>query len=68
MSADRVVHIMAGIFILISLLFGATASPLYFSSYILWITAFVGFNLFQSGVTQFCPMEKILLKTGICDH
>lgn len=66
MSADRVVHIMAGLFVLISLLFGAPASPLYYSSYILWVTVFVGFNLFQSGITRFCLMEKILLKSGVC--
>ena len=66
MTADRIVHIFAGTIILITLLLGAPASPFYLSSYILWITVFVGANLFQSGVTKFCPLEMILIKTGIC--
>lgn len=68
MSADRIVHIFAGALILITLAFGVTASPLYYSGYILWITVFIGANLFQSGITQFCPLEMILKKTGICNH
>jgi hypothetical protein len=31
----------------------------------LWFTAFVGFNLFQSGITRFCPMDIMLKKAGI---
>ena len=65
MSADRIVHIFAGFVILITLLFGAPASPLYYSSKLLWITVFVGANLFQSGITQFCLLEKILKKMGM---
>lgn len=68
MSADRIVHIFAGSLILITLAFGVPASPLYYSSYLLWITFFIGANLFQSGITQFCPLELILKKTGICSH
>lgn len=66
MTADRIVHVFAGAVVLITLLFGAPASPFYFSSYILWITVLVGANLFQSGITRFCLLEKILLKTGVC--
>ena len=33
----------------------------------LWFTAFVGFNLFQSGFTRFCPLENILRKFGVKD-
>lgn len=66
MSADRVVHVFAGAVILITLLFGVPASPWYLSSYLLWLTVFVGANLFQSGITQFCPLELILKKSGIC--
>ena len=68
MTADRIVHIFAGALILITLLLGVAASPLYISSYILWITVFVGANLFQSGITRFCLLEKILLKTGMCSR
>ena len=31
----------------------------------LWFTAFVGFNLFQSGITRFCPMDIMLKKAGV---
>lgn len=65
MNSERIIHIMAGSFILLSLLLGASASPLYHSSYWLWFTAFVGFNLFQSGFTCFCPAEAILWRLGI---
>jgi len=65
MTTERWVRIFAGTFILISLLLGAPASPLYMSSYWLWFTAFVGFNLFQSGFTRFCPLELMLKKAGV---
>lgn len=65
MSSERIIRIMAGSFILLSLLLGAPASPLYHSSHWLWFTAFVGLNLFQSGFTRFCPAEMILWKLGV---
>ncbi|HCB13345.1 MAG TPA: DUF2892 domain-containing protein [Gammaproteobacteria bacterium] len=65
MNSERIIRIMAGAFVLISLLLGAPASPLYHSSYWLWFTAFVGLNLFQSGFTRFCPAELILWKLGV---
>lgn len=65
MTINRMVRIIAGMFILISLALGAPASPLYVSSYWLWFTAFVGANLFQSGITRFCPMDIFLKKSGV---
>lgn len=65
MNSERIIRIMAGSFILLSLLLGAPASPLYHSSYWLWLTAFVGLNLFQSGFTGFCPPERMLWKLGV---
>ncbi len=65
MNSERIIRIMAGSFILLSLLLGAPSSPLYQSSYWLWFTAFVGFNLLQSGFTRFCPAEMILNRLGI---
>ena len=65
MTTERLIRIFAGAFVLISLALGAPASPLYLSSYWLWFTAFVGFNLFQSGFTRFCPLELILKKAGV---
>ena len=65
MTTERIVRIVAGFFILISLSLGVAGSPLFHSSNWLWFTAFVGANLFQSGFTQFCPLEMILKKLGI---
>lgn len=66
MTSERIVRIVAGFFILISLALGVKVSPLYLSSYWLWFTVFVGANLFQSGFTKFCLLEIILKKTGLC--
>jgi len=60
MYIERVVRIIAGSFIMISLLLAH-----YHSTNWLWFTAFVGANLFQSGFTQFCPMFNILAKFGV---
>jgi len=65
MTVNRMVRIIAGLFVLISLALGAPASPLFVSSYWLWFTAFVGANLFQSGFTKFCPMDIFLKKLGV---
>lgn len=65
MSAERIVRIVAGFFILLSLSLGVEASPLFVSSYFLGFTAFVGLNLFQSGFTRVCPLNNILGKLGI---
>jgi hypothetical protein len=55
---------MAGSFILLSVALGAPASPIFVSQWFLAFTAFVGFNLLQSGFTGFCPPEKLLTKLG----
>lgn len=60
MSVERILFVVAGSFILISL----GLSQLH-SLYWLWFTAFVGFNLFQSGFTGFCPLAIILKKAGV---
>lgn len=65
MNSERMVRIIAGFFVLLSLALGASASPFYHSGYWLWFTAFVGLNLFQSGFTGFCPAENILWKLGV---
>lgn len=65
MTVNRIVRIIAGLFVLISLALGVPASPFYVSSYWLWFTAFVGANLFQSGFTKFCPMDIFLKKMGV---
>ena len=66
MNVNRVVRIIAGFFIMLSLALAhlngqADLSHLSW----LWFTAFVGLNLFQSGFTQFCPMDKLLKRLGV---
>ncbi|RPI41333.1 MAG: DUF2892 domain-containing protein [Betaproteobacteria bacterium] len=65
MSVERVVRIFAGFMILLSLALGVTASPLFVSESFLWLTAFVGANLFQSGFTRMCPLDTVLRKLGL---
>ena len=65
MTTHRIVRIVAGFFVLLSLSLGVEASPLFQNVNWLWFTVFVGANLFQSGFTQFCPLELILKKLGV---
>ncbi len=65
MNAERIVRIVAGFFVLLSLSLGVEGSPLFVNQNFLWFTAFVGVNLFQSGFTTFCPLNNILAKFGI---
>lgn len=67
MTVNRVVRIIAGFFIMLSLSLGMEASPVFHNANWLWFTAFVGFNLFQSGFTKFCPMDTILKKLGFTE-
>ena len=54
---NRLIRAIAGIFILISLIFAV-----YVNINWLWFTAFVGANILQSSTTQWCLMEIILKK------
>ncbi len=65
MTIDRWVHALAGTFILLSLLLGVPGSPLFASPWWLAFTAFVGVNLFQYGLTNFCPLGSMLKKLGV---
>jgi hypothetical protein len=65
MNAERIVRIVAGSFIMLSLALGVAVSPLFVSEYFLFFTAFVGLNLFQSGFTQICPLNNILARIGV---
>lgn len=71
MTTERLVRIVAGFFVLLSLALGVEGSPLFVNANWLWFTVFVGANLFQSGFTRFCPLETILKKLGVkaaCDQ
>jgi hypothetical protein len=65
MTVERYIRVIAGLFIMISLAVGVEASPLFVSPWFLAFTAFVGLNLFQFGLTNFCPMAIILRKLGV---
>ena len=65
MTVDRLIHVFAGLFILVSLALGIEGSPLFLSRWALAVTAFVGANLLQFGFTQVCPLGFILKKLGV---
>jgi len=66
MTVERMVRIIAGFFILLSLALAHFSGSLDITRLSwLWFTAFVGFNLFQSGFTRFCPMDIMLKKAGV---
>lgn len=60
MSAIRIVRTVAGSFVLLSLALGMHVSPIFIDENWLWLAAFTGFNLFQSGFTDICPLEMVL--------
>jgi hypothetical protein len=65
MTVERWIRVLAGLFIMLSLALGVQASPLFVSPWFLAFTAFVGLNLFQFGLTNFCPLAIILKKLGV---
>ena len=67
MTIERYIRVFAGSVILLSLLLGVDASPLFVSRWFLWVTAFVGANLLQFGFSNFCPMGLILRRLGVRD-
>jgi hypothetical protein len=62
MTVERALRLMAGFFVMASLALGYFVSPYWFL-----FTAFVGLNLFQSGLTNWCPAMSILRKLGFAD-
>jgi len=65
MTTERFVRLFAGFLVLLSVALSVPACPLFVSQKFLWLTAFVGFMLFQSSLTGFCPMEMILKALGV---
>jgi hypothetical protein len=55
----RVIHGFAGTMILTSLLLGIFVPKL------VWLTGFVGANLFQNAFTNWCLLSTILEKLGL---
>lgn len=66
MTVNRIVRIVAGFFILLSLILAHVMGQVDLTQMSwLWFTLFVGANLMQSGFTQFCPLDIILKKLGV---
>lgn len=59
---NRIVHAVAGSFILLSLVLA-----IYVNQNWLLLTAFVGINLLQSSFTKWCLMNDILRKIGVSE-
>ena len=64
MTSWQIVRLVAGSFILISLALGIPGSPVFLSPWWLAFTAFVGANLLQSALTNWCLMETLVRKLG----
>lgn len=62
MTVERALRLIAGAFVVLSVLLG-----LFVNENFLWFTLFVGLNLFQSAFTSWCPMMAILRKGGLTD-
>ena len=65
MTVNRIVRIVAGFFVGLSLQLGVENSPLFRDMRWLWFTGFVGLNLFQSGFTRICPLDSVLRRMGV---
>jgi hypothetical protein len=62
MTVDRYLRLVAGFFIVLSVVLGYLVSPWFYA-----FTAFVGLNLMQSAFTNWCPMMSILRTCGVPD-
>ena len=65
MEVNRIVSIFAGAVVMVSLGLAHWMGQVDLSHVSwLWLTLFVGFNVFQMGFTSFCPLAKILTLFG----
>ncbi len=62
MTVDRIVHLVAGLMVLMSLYLANSIHENW-----VWLAVFIGVNLTQSGLTNFCPLAAILKKMGISE-
>jgi hypothetical protein len=60
MITERIIRSFAGAVVLASLALG-----IWIDRNFLWLTAFAGLNLLQSGFTRFCLPEIVLKKLGV---
>lgn len=59
MTVNEMLRLIAGGFVVISVVLGVTVSPYFFL-----FTVFVGLNLVQSSFTGWCPMMTFLRSAG----
>ncbi|MDJ0958521.1 MAG: DUF2892 domain-containing protein [Arenicellales bacterium] len=60
MSIERATMAFAGFMVLVSVSLTAWVHP-----YFIWLTVFVGANLFQSAFTGFCPAAILMHRLGV---
>ena len=60
MSLERGVSAFAGFMVLLSVALTYFVHP-----YFVWLTVFVGVNLFQQSFTGFCPAKIVMRKLGM---
>lgn len=60
LSVERAVFAFAGFMVLLSLALTHWVSP-----HFVWLTVFVGANLFQFAFTGFCPAAMVFKKLGL---
>jgi len=60
MNVDQAVFVFAGLVILIGLALGTFVSPYWYL-----LPAFAGLNMFQAGLTGFCPAAMIFRRLGL---
>ena len=59
MSLEKMVTAFAGFMVLLSVVLTQFVHPAF-----MWLTVFVGANLFQQSFTGFCPAAMIMRKMG----
>jgi len=60
MTIDKFIFRVAGVMIL-----GSVVLSIYHHQNWLWLTGFVGANMFQASFSGFCPLASILKKLGM---
>lgn len=60
MTVNEALRLVAGTFVLVSLILGYAWNPAWFL-----LTGFVALNLIQSAFTRWCPMMVVLRRLGL---
>lgn len=63
MTITKMLHLIAGSFVFVSIVLGFNVSPYFF-----YFAAFVGLNLIQSAFTGWCPMMTFLRWMGFQEN